>query len=189
MSQEKELHLSQMIAINRVYKEYINSPIALAYIACIDALSSNEFFKKLDDKQFPDKRINIRIAVWEIWLKFKDNESKKPQKQINRELLRVVNEVSFNEMKKKYASESHDFIEIINKFVITARKRLIALPRCNLWDWLRLKWYIFKKYTIGLTEKEKAPLNDSLLFDEYQFVYCSRIVAQLENKEEKKKTV
>jgi len=84
--------------------------------------------------------------------------------------------------------EYQNFIRIIKKFVCQARIRQAALRQCNLWDWLRLQWHIFKRSICQLTGiKERLTLEQEI--EENQVVYCSRIMKRLGTKNKEKKKI
>ena len=185
MARKTNIQGSKM-TIARAREESLSSLICPAYLACMDRILYSNFFTKLDHNMPNTGNVmNIRVLVWTIWSKYKYHELDITHEQIMEESCLIFDKTGFDKLRQEYEEDLEDFIDIIQNFVVTARKRLIILQRCNFWDRLGLKWEIFRRDLTELARKEKTPVNLPRLLDEHQSLLCSIIVKRLGGKENK----
>jgi len=156
-------------------EQCLHSPTGHLYLQCIDQLFDSEFYKKLEFHLFPNADKIIYAVVWKIWQNLGETELKVTFPSIQYSLLQVVDREQFDKLNQEYEREFLDFARIIIKSVDNARLRLVLLQRCNLSDWLRLQWHVFKRRIVELTLL-KWPVDWEQKREEDQLVYISRVM-------------
>ena len=110
-----------------------------------------------------------------------DSDVRITNEQIKRQLYRIFDKGIFDELSQNSPQDSSDFIIIIRDFLMTSRRRLSILPKCNFLDWLKLQWYVLKRILKKFVTKEKKPLSYPLSPDEYQLALCNIIEKRIED--------